>query len=237
MDHGLNVRLIDSHTEGNGAAQDSDLVGTELLLRECSLLVTFACMIGGTLNSLLAQVAGNLLRGLALCREEKNWGYLLVAFWLQQRHQRFCLLLISGYRELEVQSWEVGLGHQVIWELNVENFADLLLRWLRSCRSKSQDDSIWAEFFSDHLVQHQICGSEIMGPLAGAVDFINTDHRDFSPELLQVLCEQTFWRYEQSLYFTFLDCLYHFLLEVEALLAIQGSAWDEVRQFVELVSH
>lgn len=72
VDHGLNVRLIDSHTEGNGAAQDSDLVSTELLLRECSLLVTFACMIGGTLNSLLAQVAGNLLRGLALCREEKN---------------------------------------------------------------------------------------------------------------------------------------------------------------------
>lgn len=72
VDHGLNVRLVDSHTEGNGAAQDSDLVSTELLLRECSLFVTFACMVGGTLNSLLAQVAGNLLRGLALCREEKN---------------------------------------------------------------------------------------------------------------------------------------------------------------------
>ena len=72
VDHGLNVILVESHIEGIGAAQDSDLVGTELLLRECSLLVTFACMIGGTLNSLLAQVAGNLLRGLALCREEKN---------------------------------------------------------------------------------------------------------------------------------------------------------------------
>ena len=76
-----------------------------------------------------------------------------------------------------------------------------------------------------------------MGPLAGAVDFINTDHRDFSPELLQVLCEQTFWRYEQSIYLTFLDFLYHFLLEVKALLAIKVSAWDEVGQFVELVSH
>jgi hypothetical protein len=45
------------------------------------------------------------------------------------------------------------------------------------------------------------------------------------------------WDHSLAQWITFLDCLYHFLLEVEALLAIQGSAWDEVGQFVELVSH
>jgi len=52
VDHRLDVRLIDSHTEGDGAAQHSDLVGTELFLGERSLFVTFTGMVGGTLDSL-----------------------------------------------------------------------------------------------------------------------------------------------------------------------------------------
>jgi len=49
------------------------------------------------------------------------------------------------------------------------------------------------KLLSNHIVDLEIGGAEVVGPLRCAMDFIHTYHGDFSAELGKVLDKEAFW--------------------------------------------
>lgn len=60
MNYGLDVALVDSHTEGDGAAQDLDLTRDEVLLDVGAPVVHHARVIGTSFEAVLVQDGGQL---------------------------------------------------------------------------------------------------------------------------------------------------------------------------------
>ena len=69
MDHRLNITLVDTHAEGDGAAEHAHFVVDELLLSKVPLLIRLAGVVGGCSDTVLIQVAGYVVRCAPLRRE------------------------------------------------------------------------------------------------------------------------------------------------------------------------
>ena len=69
MDHRLNITLVDTHTEGDGAAENAHFVIDELLLSEISLFIRLAGVVGSRSDTVLIKVAGYVVRCASLRRE------------------------------------------------------------------------------------------------------------------------------------------------------------------------
>jgi len=57
MNHTLDVRLVDTHAEGDCATENSNFVSTELFLSECTLFITLACMVGSSRDTLGVEIS------------------------------------------------------------------------------------------------------------------------------------------------------------------------------------
>ena len=125
----------------------------------------------------------------------------------------------------------------MIWVLDVEDMAYLLLGRSGGCGSQPKHSSLLPELLLDHFVQHQISWSEIVGPLRCTVNLIDADHRYFPSELVQILREETLWSDEEHLDVLLLDRNDYLLLCDVLLLRIEASAWQKVRQLIELIGH
>ena len=79
---------------------------------------------------------------------------------------------------------------------DLEDLANLpLSNFGRRC-CQSDDSSVSAKLLPNHLVQHEVCRSEVVRPLRSAVDLIDADHADLAAELRQVLNEEPLRRDE-----------------------------------------
>ena len=98
VDDRLDVALVDTHGEGDGAAEDADVVGTELLLDVGALLIGLTGVIGSGRDTLCVEKASDLLRSAALCGEQKDRGQSLICVRPQQSHQSLVLGFVASYR-------------------------------------------------------------------------------------------------------------------------------------------
>ncbi len=69
MNDGLNVAFIDSHRKGNCATQHARLIVDELLLDVVSLLIGLTCMVGCRRDTVLVEIASDLVGCASLCCE------------------------------------------------------------------------------------------------------------------------------------------------------------------------
>ena len=61
VDYRLNITLVNTHTEGDGAAHHAHFIVDKLLLSEVSLLVSLTCMVRRGRDSVLIQESGNMV--------------------------------------------------------------------------------------------------------------------------------------------------------------------------------
>lgn len=94
-----------------------------------------------------------------------------------------------------------------------------------------------AELLLDHLVQHQVSWSEVVGPLRSAMDLVYTDHANLAAKLSQVLDEESLWRYEQDFDLLLLYCSEHFLLSLVSESRVYEGSGHEVWKLLELILH
>jgi len=155
----------------------------------------------------------------------------------EECEQRRLLVTVSSYGELEVHAGQVALGDDVGWVLYVKNGTNLLLSRSGSRSCQADDTSCVPELFFDHVVQDEVGRPEVVRPLAGAMDLVDAYHGNVAAELAKVLHEETFWSDEEHFDFLLLYCGNDVFSSAELLLGVQGRAWDEVRQLLELVGH
>ena len=80
MDDGLNVAFVDTHTEGNGAAQDLGPVLNEFLLDIGSLLIRLSCVVRSCFHTVLRQKLGELVCCASLSGKDQDRGKISEAW-------------------------------------------------------------------------------------------------------------------------------------------------------------
>lgn len=237
VDNRLDVGLINSHAKCDCAAKYAYLVQCELLLSVSTLLVRLTSMVCLCFDTVRWQKLSYLFSCPSLRRKKKDWVDRLVRFWTEQSHEWPCFVFISSDWKLKIDAGKVCLRHKMFRVLNFKNVANLLLTCFCGCCSETKHSRVLSKFLFYHLVQHQVRWSEIVGPLTCTVNLIHTNHWDSSAKLRQILHKQPFCSDIQDFYLFFLYCLDYILLQLIALLTVDGCAGEEVWKFVELICH
>ena len=180
VDNWLNVTFINSHTECNRATQHSCPILDELFLDMWSCIIRLSSVVRSRLYSILVEKLRKLVCCSPLGCEDQDWSEILETGRSEQMQECMSLFAISCDWQLQVQSREIWLRNNVVGIWDVKNWTNLLLSCTSSGSSQTNNSSFVSKFLFNHLMQHQVSRSEVVWPLAGAVDFVNADHWDFS---------------------------------------------------------
>lgn len=188
------------------------MVGDEHLLDGLSLLISLSRMIGASIHAVLVQDLCEQVTSPLMGGKDEDAVQLFEGVRAEKLKHGPLFLLVSGDGKLQVQTRQVRLGDDVLWVHNIEAVANRLLG--RSCCSscESEDDS-WllyhlrlgvvffegSQLLSDHIIDLEVGGSEVVRPFRCAMNLINADHGYLPAELGEILNEEPFRRDEEDL--------------------------------------
>jgi hypothetical protein len=125
----------------------------------------------------------------------------------------------------------------MVWVLDVENGANLLLSSSSGGCCQADDSCVCAKLLFNHLVQDKISWTEVVRPFTGTVDLIDTHHRNLPAKFAQIFHKQPLWCDKKNFDVFLLDCFHHSLLRNVTLLRVKSCSWDKIRKFLKLVCH
>lgn len=71
----------------------------------------------------------------------------------------------------------------MLWVFDVKDLANLVLSDFGRCCGQPDDARVCAKFVTNHFVEDEVSGPEVVRPLGGTVDLVDADHADLATEL------------------------------------------------------
>ena len=187
MDHEAHIRLVDTHTKGNGSHNHVDALHEEIILRGRTCSTIQSCMIGSSLDLVGTKHCRQLLH---LLPGETIDDAALARILTDELHDLLVnLLRLRSYLIIQVRTVERALELHRIED--AQTLLDICAYLIRGSGCEG-DDRCFSDFIDDRT-DTTVFRTEIMSPLRNTVRLVNGIEADlacFQEVHILILCQR-----------------------------------------------